>query len=304
MAFVAAAAAPAITLTKTVSPTSVNRVGQVLSYRLVAKNTGDVPLSTVRLTDELPGLGVLTCDAPESVALLPGGSRTCTATRAVTQDDLDFGAIPNIAEVSAEAPGGDANDDTDDVTAIDDANVNAVQSSALALKARWSVAKTRRGKRIGLTLTASNTGNVTVTRIRVSSGLKKLSKLSCTPKQGVVLAPGGSITCSGRYTVSKADAARGKLKATGTVRGERPYGDPFRSTDDLVVKASRTVKVSKSGRSSVGSAGAASGGSGSEPSRGGLASAGGLSAWWFGVGAALVGAGATAIWRGRRRIRR
>jgi uncharacterized repeat protein (TIGR01451 family) len=293
--FVAAAAEPAITLTKTVSPTTASMAGEVLTYRLVAKNTGDVPLSTVRMSDALHGLSALACDAPDSITLLPGRSLTCTATRAVTQDDLDFGEIANIAEVSAEAPGGDPNDDTDDVTAIDDANVIAVQRPALALKAGWGVTRTRRGKRISLTLAARNTGNVTITRTKVSSSLKKL-KLSCTPKQGTSLAPGASLTCSGRYTVSKADATRGKLKATGTVRGERPYGDPSRSADDLVVTASRTVKVAKSH-----SASASLGGSGSEPAGGGLASTGGMSPWWFGIGAGLVGAGAAAIRRGRRR---
>ena len=42
----------------------MSQVGEELTYTLVATNTGTVPLSDVRMTDELPGLTDLTCDRP------------------------------------------------------------------------------------------------------------------------------------------------------------------------------------------------------------------------------------------------
>ena len=101
----------------------------------MATNTGTVPLSDVRMTDELPGLTDLSCDPAMPASLEPDDELSCTATRTVTQDDLDFGSIINIAQVSAEAPGGDADDDTDDISAIADVTVDAVLRPRLTLTA-------------------------------------------------------------------------------------------------------------------------------------------------------------------------
>ena len=122
------------------------------------------------MTDELPGLTDSACDPAMPAALEPDDELSCTATRTVTQDDLDFGSISNIAQVSGEAPGGDPDDDTDDITAIADATVDAVQRPRLVLTARVGLGRRRGvGDRVPVDLTVTNQGNVTLTRLTVAS---------------------------------------------------------------------------------------------------------------------------------------
>jgi uncharacterized repeat protein (TIGR01451 family) len=60
---------PGITLTKTSTPTNVTTAGQVITYTLVAQNTGNVTLTGVVVTD--PMLPTLSCGP---VSLAPGAS--------------------------------------------------------------------------------------------------------------------------------------------------------------------------------------------------------------------------------------
>ena len=65
------AALPDVSLTKTVTPKRMTQVGEELTYTLVATNTGTVPLSDVRMTDELPGLTDFSCDPAMPAVLEP-----------------------------------------------------------------------------------------------------------------------------------------------------------------------------------------------------------------------------------------
>ena len=196
------AAAPAeraeLTLAKSASPRSVSKVGDVVTYRLLATNSGTVDLTRVQITDELPGLEDLNCTPAQPVTLAAGDELDCRATRVTTQDDLDFGSIVNFAKVSGEGPDGDLEDETDDIAALDDASVDAVQRPRLVLTTSASAADAQVGDRLQLTFTARNQGNVTLSRVRLSSALK-VSGLSCTPA-GSSLAPGETLTCVGRLS--------------------------------------------------------------------------------------------------------
>jgi uncharacterized repeat protein (TIGR01451 family) len=307
VSFVAAAAEPgaAISLTKTATPTRINSVGQTITYTYVAKNTGTVPLTRVVVTDELLGLSELTCANPATLAA--GASTTCTATREVTQDDLDFGAIFNFAGVTAEAPSGDPDDASDDVTALDDATVTVDVDRDLDITSQASATQVSEGTRVAWTFTATNAGNVTLDGVRISTSLKGMSSLTCAPATGATLSPGAAMTCTGEYTVTRADAERRKVSLTATVRGDAPYGDPTTQTDDVVAEVKQTLTVAKPAGGSGGTGG------GSDPSGSpatgtgadgeGLADTGGpaISAS-LGFGAlSLTGAALTGAGRRRRR---
>ncbi|MGO4588214.1 DUF7507 domain-containing protein [Paenarthrobacter sp. 2TAF44] len=129
---IAPAAAPAITLVKTVNKTTLV-AGETATYTFVAKNTGNVILTGVVITEtQFSGTGTI---SPLSYAwpglpgiLLPGQSVTATATYVVTAPDVTTGLLTNTAKVTGNPPLGLP------VTAIDDAQVTA--------PAAWKIKKT------------------------------------------------------------------------------------------------------------------------------------------------------------------
>src|SRR5260370_37931701 len=56
---------PALSITKEASPTTYSKVGEVISYTIVATNTGNVTLSNVSVEDK-PALEGLKC-SPEEI---------------------------------------------------------------------------------------------------------------------------------------------------------------------------------------------------------------------------------------------
>jgi uncharacterized repeat protein (TIGR01451 family) len=120
---VAPSAAPAITLVKTVNKTTLV-VGETATYTFVAKNTGNVTLSSVVITEtQFSGTGTMSALSYAWPGLpgilLPGQSVTATATYVVTASDVTTGLLTNTAKVTGNPPLGLP------VSAVDDAQVTA-----------------------------------------------------------------------------------------------------------------------------------------------------------------------------------
>ncbi len=60
-----------------------------MTYSYVVKNTGNVTLTSVGVTDPMSGLSAVTCSL---TTLTPGASETCTATYTTTQANVDAGS--------------------------------------------------------------------------------------------------------------------------------------------------------------------------------------------------------------------
>ena len=75
------------------------------------------------------------------------------------------------------------------------------------------------GDRVDYTLTATNTGNVTLTGVIVTD--PKLGALVCTPPQPATLAPGAQIVCTGSYTLTQADLNNGQVTNTATTDSDQ-----------------------------------------------------------------------------------
>ena len=241
-----AVAGASIALTKSVTPSRVSEVGQVVTYRFVATNNGSVALSDVRITDELAGLTANTCPTPGPTAgatLAPGQVVSCTARLTVTQDILDFGDIYNFATVFGTVVVPETPDDYVGANAA--ARVVVGQQPSIALTASVSpTGRADQGDRLRYDATATNTGNVTLTRARITSSLNALD-LDCEPSARATLAPGASISCAGSYRVSAADARRGRVSNLLTARAERPFGDTSSSGDDVTDDVRLRVAVTK-----------------------------------------------------------
>jgi uncharacterized repeat protein (TIGR01451 family) len=102
------AAAPAITLSKSAMPAVAQSVGQVVTFSFVAKNTGNVTLSSVAIVDSLQGVSTIAYGTwPATVGSLGAGqSVAATATYSVTSVDVATNVIANTAIVSGTPPVG------------------------------------------------------------------------------------------------------------------------------------------------------------------------------------------------------
>ena len=123
---------------------------------------------------------------------------TCTATHVVTQGDLDRGTLTNIASVSGVSP-------TGSIVSADSAAVvvPALPVSSLTLtKSSAATGFSKVGDQISYTITATNTGNVTLNNVAISDPNGVLGV--CAPTN---LLPGQSLTCTAVHTVTAADVA-------------------------------------------------------------------------------------------------
>ena len=178
------------------------------------------------------------------------------------------------------------------MTAVGSVDIDVARRTGLSLEASTSVATARSGTRVTITLVARNSGNLTLTAANLSTTLAGLT-LTCDAPATSALAPDDELTCRGNYRVTAADARRGAVSGTGTVRAEAPYGDTAVSSDD--VRARTAIRIRVSGATAP----APSGGAGDRPDP--LPATGGGSTWVAAAGALLMLGGLSLIRLGRRR---
>lgn len=93
--------------------------------------------------------------------------------------------MTNAARVAGEAPGGNTADPSDDIVRTDAVTVTATQTAQLTLaKVGDTTSYTAVGQRIRYTLTLINTGNVTVTNVRIADNLPGMSALTSPRRPG------------------------------------------------------------------------------------------------------------------------
>ncbi len=228
-----------VTLRKSAAPNSGVVTGSVVTYTLVATNTGTVTLHNVEITDPMPGLTPPVCSAPMPARVAPDASVTCTATHTVTQADVDAGAIDNLATATARTPADGP------VTASDGATVKARQHSGVELrKTATPNSDVRAGDVVNYSFDGHNTGTVTVHDLNVTDPMPGLSPLVCAPTLPARLAATAPIHCSASYTVTQADVDAGTpITNTATLSGTDPNGRP--------VGVSATASVTPSPRAGI-----------------------------------------------------
>ena len=210
------------------------QVGETVVYNFTVRNTGNVRLTNVTVTDPLPRL-VLT-GAPIPV-LEPGAEdlTTYSATYVLDQDDLNLGQVENQATVVGTDPNDVVTEDLSGDTYADDNPIIL----PLDQDASIAVIKTSNadlvndpaqvGDEISYTFTITNTGNVTLTNVTLTDILP-----------GIVL-DGGPIpsldsmavdtdTYTATYLIIQEDIDAGQVLNQATVTGTPPVGP---DVDDL-----------------------------------------------------------------------
>lgn len=200
---------PSFTVEKTADRLNVTLAGQVILYNVIVRNTGNMDLPNLQISDPLidAGLNNLVCTPVPKGGILTVaiGLVNCTGSYVVKQAEINAGApIVNTATVSFSgvtvAP----------VTAnVTTAVIRSPSLSVLKEADRFSV--NAPGQVISYEIFIANTGNVDLPNLQVNDPLVG-STLSCAP-----VAVGGTLTvaspqtnCTGRYTVTQADLNSGR----------------------------------------------------------------------------------------------
>ncbi|WP_240658638.1 DUF11 domain-containing protein [Microbacterium sp. CPCC 204701] len=223
----------ALTLTKTAGPTSVDSVGDVISYTFTVRNTGNVTLRNLAINETaFSGSGALSAITCPSGSLAPDATIQCTATYPVTQADLTAGAVQNSATASAITPEGGSVTSPESSATVpveQTASLDLVKSATPAGADSYNA-----GQLITYTFVVTNTGNVPVTDISVDevdfTGSGDLSPIDCPTAE---LHPTEQVTCTATYTLTQADVDSRALTNTARAVGTAP-GGPVTSDDASV----------------------------------------------------------------------
>ncbi|MBD8519133.1 DUF7507 domain-containing protein [Plantibacter sp. CFBP 8804] len=210
-----------LTLTKTADSSKISdlaRPGDLISYTLGVENTGNVTVSNVAIVDPMEGLSVVSVSWPGPAGeLRPGESASGQAVYAITQADIDAGAVDNSAWATGESLAGTpAQSNT--------ASVHTplpTQASLSLVKTADDAAlqtPTQPGDTIRYQIEGSNTGTVTLHDIIVADELEGLTPLSFDwPGTPGELAPGESVFVSTSYNIQPSDL--GSLIVVNTAIG-------------------------------------------------------------------------------------
>ena len=229
---------PSLRATKTAATPSFSAVGDIVTFSIHAVNDGNVTLSGVTVTDPSATLGSCTPAVPVA-SLAPNTVIDCTASRAATQADLDAGHVDNVARASGTSPAA-----APVVADTPLATVPAVQNAALATTKSTSTASyAGAGDIISYTVTATNTGNVTLANATVADGAAVLGP--CTPAQPVAaLTPGATISCPATHTIVQPDVDAGHYDNVATSGATAPGGATVTAGSPVVtVNANRGASL-------------------------------------------------------------
>lgn len=217
------AGAPAIELTKSVTPAAGSAAGDVVTYTFDVRNAGNVTLTNLTVNEQaFSGTGALgPIDCPVTT-LAPSDVVTCTAAYELTQPDVDAGRVENTAVATAVPPAGLE----PPVSAPSTALVTIEAAPALSLlKGVSPDTASAVGEQVTYSFELENTGNVTLVNVAITellfSGGGSLDAVAC-PLDGVSLAPGEIVVCTAAYTVSQADIDAGFVDNTAIATGTAP----------------------------------------------------------------------------------
>ncbi|MDA9009210.1 DUF11 domain-containing protein [Alphaproteobacteria bacterium] len=194
---------PALDLEKTAATVSYASVGDLVTYSYEVMNAGNVTFThPISVADNK---ATVSCPALPAGGLVPTASIICSATYAVTQEDIDDGFVTNVATAGGLFDGQPIASNQDEVT------VNAIQTPALTLDVTSPTADfDEPGDVIDYTYEVTNSGNTSITD-PISVTDPHGNPVTCDPLPSGGLLPGQSITCTGSYVVDQDDLMAGSV---------------------------------------------------------------------------------------------
>jgi gliding motility-associated-like protein/uncharacterized repeat protein (TIGR01451 family) len=220
---------PAIALIKVGVPADENGngcadLGETILYSFSVKNTGNVALTNVIVTDPL----IAVVGGPISLTAGQEDGATFTAVYTVTQTDVDTGFIENQATADGIAPNGDMvsdqsddnsyleNDPTITVLCHNNPSISLVKTGEFNDENEDGASDV--GETISFAFAVTNTGNVTLYNITIADLLPGIELLGGPI---AVLQPGetDSTTFTAIYAITQQDIDNGEVVNLATATG-------------------------------------------------------------------------------------
>ncbi|MDN4613931.1 hypothetical protein P5G50_05635 [Leifsonia sp. F6_8S_P_1B] len=237
-----------VTKTAKLATGQTGKAGDTVNYTFSATNTGPTTLTSVTITDPLPGLSALVYTWPGTPGTLaPGQKVTATATYTVKQADVDAGSVSNVAASAGKAPDGTPVDGGRAPATVPLTNTASLNIRKTATLAPGAVGKA--GDTVNYTFSATNTGPTTLTNVKITDPLPGLSSLVYTwPGASGTLKPGETVNATATYTVKQADVDSGAVSNVAASTGRAPDGsnvDGGKAPATVPLKAGASLNVTK-----------------------------------------------------------
>ncbi len=241
---------PSVTVTKKTTSTPKDgkayQLGETITYEITVKNDGNLPLSAFKLHDDM------TNENFDVKASKPGDTQSFTTSYKVQEADIVKGKVINNATVDTATLEDPTPDNKDDEVKITDGktedNTEASHPAVVITKTTTSSPASASGYEEGDTIsyliTATNTGNLTLTNVVVedplTGGKWTIEKLS----------PNAQETFVTTYVVKALDVTRGNVVNTATVTSSEdpdPQKDPEVTPGTVTTPTSKTTIIDESG---------------------------------------------------------
>ncbi len=242
-------AEPGLEITKTVTSEGPYSLGDPITFRVVATNSGTTTLTGVTVAEVNDDAELTGCEPTVPTRLAPGATITCTATHLVTQGDFDAGSYRNVAVVDSEQT--DPLED-DEVVETPDPSVDL----AITKRLTGDLVTGRRGT---YELLVTNHGPATATSIMVTDSVPAgLQLVSASGKGWTCATSGNDVRCTATSSLRAGEdlspveivvdvVASGSetVVNTGIVGGDQPDRDPSNNQSTV------TAPISEVGGNSV-----------------------------------------------------
>ncbi|WP_158574290.1 DUF7507 domain-containing protein [Dorea sp. AF36-15AT] len=206
---------PHITVTKETTSRPKNgetyALGEEITYKITAKNTGNLTLKDVKVIDELTGL-----EKTIKGEFKPGDEETFETSYTVTEADLGK-TVVNVATATGKTPDSNKPKPGVDPGKTEDPTDQKKPAMSIEKKVIDQKEKYEIGDTVKYEITVTNTGNTTQNNILVEDQMSAAGQAVITKVDGAngtidgakvtldTLAPGKAATITAEYTVVKAD---------------------------------------------------------------------------------------------------
>ena len=248
-------AAPSVEVTKAASPSPFGGEGSLINYTFAVRNTGNVRLSNIIVTDPIDAGFSCTIASLNPNAI---DATTCSLNYTVLQDDVNAGSITNEVSVVATSadPSGQSVNDTDQIITPGPTRNPAIEIEKIANTSGLS-SPVQVGDIISYSFNITNTGNVTLTNIDVTDSDATVAGLPIT-----TLEPGvtDTTTFTATRSIDQDDINNGSFANQADVTADTPVGlpsisepsdDPSTPADDdatvVTLPAAPQLEITKTG---------------------------------------------------------